>query len=73
MKTKQHLGIYKQLATIVTNCQILSHRHGFSYEEKTVTIRAKFSKKIIEGKLIDKCEDKEFAKQLCIKNNLSYE
>lgn len=62
----------RRFRTIITICQQLKEKHGFNYEKKCAKKITAFSQEIIEKKLIDKCTDKTFAKQLCIANNLKY-
>lgn len=64
----------KRLEKIIAECQKLREKFGDDYEVKTKKQREKFSKEIISQKLIEKCgNDKDFAKQLCIINELQYE
>ena len=67
------MGICNELEKIILKCQVLKEKYGFNYEIKTTKKRNNFSKDIISKKLIEKCDDKTFAKELCIKNDLEYE
>lgn len=62
----------KRFEKIILMCQEARKKYGFDYEEKYSLKIDRFSKEIIEDGLIDKCEDKHFAKQLCMMNELSY-
>jgi hypothetical protein len=63
----------KRFEKIILMCQDAYKRYGFEYEEKYSIKIKRFSDEIIKDKLIDKCKDKHFARQLCIKNCLTYE
>jgi hypothetical protein len=60
----------KRFETIIIMCQCLKKEFGFDYEQKCFKQIQKYSKEIIDKQLIEKCQDKDFAKQLCIKNSL---
>lgn len=62
----------KRFQEIILMCQEARKKYGFKYEEKYSSKIKKFSQEIIKDNLIDKCKDKHFAKQLCIKNCLTY-
>lgn len=63
----------KRFEQIIIMCQNARKKYGFDYEEKYKYKIDKFSSEIIKNNLIDKCENKHFAKQLCIMNKLTYE
>lgn len=58
---------------IIVICQDLRYKNGFDYEEKCSKQIEKYSNEIIDNQLIEKCTDKDFAKQLCIMNSLCYD
>lgn len=58
---------------IIIKCQQLRAKFHFDYEEKCAKQIEKYSKEIIDKDLVNKCEDRTFAKQLCIMNCLKYE
>ena len=60
----------KRFREIILKCQELREKYGFNYEEKTIEIREKFSNEIITKKLVNKCSESDFAKQLCVMNSL---
>jgi hypothetical protein len=62
----------KRFKEIILKCQVARKKYCFDYEEKYKDKINEFSFEIKNNKLIDKCEDKHFAKQLCIMNSLSY-
>ena len=62
----------KRFEKIILMCQDARKKYGFEYEETYSDKIKDFSNEIIKDKLIDKCEDKHFAKQLCIMNGLNY-
>lgn len=62
----------KRFLKIISNCESLREKHGLNYEEKCKSIIDRYSKEIIDNKLIEKCGDSYFAKQLCISNELRY-
>lgn len=63
----------KRFEQIILMCQKAEKKYSFDYEEKYKNQLDKFSNEIIENGLIDKCIDKDFAKQLCFKNGLRYD
>lgn len=63
----------KRFTQIITKCQQLRAKFHFDYEEKCAKQILKYSKEIIDKDLVNKCEDVNFAKQLCIMNCLKYE
>lgn len=63
----------KRFEHIIRECQTFRDLHGFEYEEKCKEMIEEYSQEIKKKKLIEKCEDKTFAKQLCIANSLDYE
>ena len=70
---KTNVGMNKRFISIILQCQNLRAKHGFEYEEKCKKHIDKFSKEIIENDLINKCgNEKDFAEQLCIANELNY-
>ena len=66
------MDLNNRFSRIIQMCQKAKKKYGFDYEEKYKNKIEKFSKEIKENKLIDKCEDKTFAKQLCIMNDINY-
>jgi hypothetical protein len=66
-------GMEKRFEKIILMCQDARKKYGFEYEEKYLGQRKRFSDEIIKNKLIDKCKNKHFAKQLCVMNQLNYE
>lgn len=63
----------KRFEKIIIMCQDARKKHGVDYETKYKSKIDKFSSEITGDKLIDNCNDKCFAKQLCIMNSLSCE
>jgi hypothetical protein len=63
----------KRFEQIILICQTLRKHYGFDYEEKAKDRIESYSNEIIRKQLVEKCEDKNFAKQLCIMNSLRYE
>lgn len=63
----------KRFEQIILICQTLKKHYGFDYEESAKVKIDFFSNEIISKQLVEKCEDQDFAKQLCIMNSLRYE
>ncbi len=63
----------KRFESIIIKCQELRKKHGFDYTENCRKQIEKYTDEIISKKLIDKCDDKYFAMQLCVMNSLCME
>lgn len=62
--------IDKRFEKIVTMCQKAREKYWFNYEEKYKNKIERFVKEIERDWLLDKCEAKTFAEQLCVANGL---
>lgn len=68
----QKLGLDKRFYEIILKCQELRINNSIDYPEKCKKLIDRYSKEIKEKNLIEKCINGNFAKQLCIMNELKY-
>lgn len=65
--------INSALEKIILDCQALREKYGFEYTQKCYATLSRYSREIVENNLIEKSENKTWAKQLCMANSLKFQ
>ena len=60
----------KKFVHIIARLEKLRRKYGFYYDEDCINDITKARDAIVKDNLIAKCEDKDFAKMLCIVNGI---